>query len=185
MPFIPPVTVTELQNYLNDTSTDPNLITLYDDAINAATDRVYTYLGRSYPIGVQISTFWGEGSVSRRLELEAFTILSWTYRDTKGTAFVGDVSKLELFENGSLVIAHDVRFERGYEHIITYTPIPVPCPDAVRQVILEIAVTIFEESKHGRGILVIASEEQSGISEHYKELTARHRNILAPYRRYM
>jgi hypothetical protein len=56
----------------------------------------------------------------------------------------------------------------------------------VKQVILEISVAIYEESKRGRGILLIESEEQpSGITGRYKELDERHKKILAPYRRYM
>ncbi len=186
MPYPPPLTVTDLQNYLNDSSTDPDLINLFEQAINAATDRVYTYLGRSYPIGVQTSIFWGDGGTCHSLIDEALTIHAWTYRDTEGTLSVGDISKLNLFELGRLIIAHDVTFERGYEHYITYTPIPVLCPDTVKQVILEISATIYEESKRGRGVLIIESEWQTGSSgERYKELDERHKKVLAPYRRYL
>jgi hypothetical protein len=184
--YIPPVTVSELQNYLNDTSTDPDVLLLYEDAINAATERTYTYLGRDYTPGVRTSIFWGDGGSCHSLIEPALTIHTWTYRDTEGTLSVGDISKLQLFELGRLIIAHDVTFESGYEHYITYTPIPVLCPETVKQVIIEIAATIYEESKRGRGILIIESEWQTGSSgERYKELDDQHKKVLAPYRRYL
>lgn len=187
MPYPPPLLVTDLQNYLNDSSTDPDIIYLFEQAMNAATDRVYTYLGRDYTSAARTVIFWGDGGTRHRLAEEAQTILSWTYTDTDGNISVGDHTKLKLFEAGLLIIAHDVTFECGYEHHITFLPPPAPlCPDGVKQVILEISATIYEESKRGRGVLIIESEWQTGSSgERYKELDQRHRAILAPYRRYM
>lgn len=187
MPFPSPLLVTDLQNYLNDSSTDPDIIYLFEQAMNAATDRVYTYLGRDYTVSARTLIFWGDGGTRHRLAEEAGTILSWEYRDTDGNVFLGDHAKLKLFEDGLLIIAHDVVFECGYEHHITFMPpITIACPDAVKQVILEISATIYEESKRGRGILIIESEEQpSGGTERYKELDERHKKVLAPYRRYM
>lgn len=187
MPYPPPLLVTDLQNYLNDSSTDPDVIYLFEQAMNAATDRVYTYLGRDYTLSARTIIFWGDGGTRHRLAEEAGSILSWEYRDTDGNVYLGDITKLKLFEDGLLIIAHDATFERGYEHHITFMPpLSLLCPAEVKQVILEISATIYEESKRGRGILLIESEWQTGSSgERYKELDERHRTILAPYRRYM
>ncbi|HEY6171074.1 MAG TPA: hypothetical protein VIX80_02330 [Candidatus Kapabacteria bacterium] len=187
MPYPSPVLVSDLQNYLNDSSTDPDIIYLFEQSLNAATDRVYTYLGRDYTASARTVIFWGDGGTRHRIAEEAATILSWEYRDTDGNVSLGDITKLKLFEDGLLIIAHDVTFLPGYEHHITFMPpLTLLCPDAVRQVILEIAATIYEESKRGRGILVIESEWQTGTSgERYKELDERHEKILAPYRRYL
>lgn len=187
MPYPSPVSLTELQIYLNDTSTDPDILYLYELALAAATDRVYTYLGRDYTLAARTSIFWGDDGESHRLIEPAEAILVWKYYDKEGDETLGDITKLKLFEGGLLIIAHEAIFEHGYEHRITYMPPPLPaCPDAVKQVILEISATIYEESKRGRGILVIESEWQTGSSgERYKELDERHKKILAPYRRYL
>jgi len=187
MPYPPPLLVSDLQNYLNDSSTDPDIIYLFEQSLNAATDRVYTYLGRDYTASARTIIFWGDGGTRHRLAEEAGTILNWTYIDTDGNVTLGDHTKLKLFEGGLLIIAHDVTFESGYEHHITFMPpLTLLCPDAVKQVILEIGAAIYEESKRGRGILLIESEWQIGSSgERYKELDERHRATLAPYRRYM
>lgn len=185
--YPPPVTLTELQIYLNDTSTDPDMIYLYELALAAATDRVYTYLGRDYTLSTRTIIFWGDGGECRRLIEPAEAILVWKYYDKEGNETSGDITKLTLFEGGLLIIAHDVTFERGYEHRITYMPPPLPaCPDAIKQVILEISASIYEESKRGRGILLLESEWQTGSSgERYRELDERHKKVLAPYRRYL
>jgi hypothetical protein len=58
------------------------------------------------------------------------------------------------------------------------------CPDIVKQIVIEIAARIYEESKQGAGALGIESEWNAGASGvRYQLLTDRERELLAPYRK--
>jgi hypothetical protein len=184
--YPPPVTLDEFKRYLNDDSSDTTMLGFYTACLEAATESVYTYLGRDYSsAAARTDIFWGDGTNRHRLRYPAGAIVSWQYLDTDGTPTVGDHTKLHLFENGELIIGDDITFERGYEHRIAYTlPLGLTAPKTVAQVILEHAARIYEESKRGTGILVIESEWQTNArGAHYRTIDERHRRMLAPYRK--
>jgi hypothetical protein len=74
------------------------------------------------------------------------------------------------------------------EHRIKYQqPSTLTCPETVRQVITEIAATLFAASNQGNASLgMIASTFKDGETlerDRFQDLSARHRAMLQPYRR--
>ena len=187
--YTPPVPLPDLQRYLKDTSTDPSLLVLLQFALETATERVYTYLGRDYtPSAVKTDIFWGTDTDYHYLRYPCGAITSWTYYDRGGTANIGNISDLHLFETGMVVVNTNDLFRSHYEHRITYTqPALTAAPEEVKQVIIELAAQIFEESKHGAGALGIATDwsRDSAASDRvrYLDLSDRHRTQLTAYRR--
>lgn len=187
--YIPPIALPELQRYLKDSSGDPSLLNLLQFGLETATERVYTYLGRDYtPLAAKTEIFWGGDRDYHRLRNRAGAITSWAYYDRDHVATIGDVIALHLFEDGNLIINADDLFRSYYEHHISYTqPASLAAPEQVKQVIIEIAAEIYEESKHGAGALGIATDWTRGDSAsdrvRYVDLSDRHMALLAPYRR--
>lgn len=182
MPTFPsPVPLPELQRYLKDTSVDPNVTTLLTTALDIATERVYTYLDRDYtPSAAKTDVFFGNDRAYHFLRYPAGALTSWKYYDADGVETNVGTSYLKLFSNGKLIVSKEKKFPCGYEHRIGYTtPASLACPETIRQVIIEIAAEIFEESKQGASELCIQSEGDV----RYYSLSERHRNMLAVYRR--
>jgi hypothetical protein len=182
MPTFPsPVPLPELQRYLKDTSTDPNVTTLLTLSLDTATERVYAYLDRDYtPNAAKMDIFFGNDSAYHFLRHTAGALTSWKYYDADGVETDPGTSYLKLFSNGKLIVSKEKKFPCGYEHRVGYTtPASLTCPETVKQVIIEIAAEIFEESKQGAGELRI----HSNVYVTYYSLSERHREMLAAYRR--
>jgi hypothetical protein len=179
--YPPPIPLTDLQRFLKDSSTDPNVVALLTEAINVATERVYTYLDRDYTANAaKLDVFLGNDRAYRFLRHPAGVLTSWKHYDAGGVETDVGASSLKLFANGKLVVSKEKTFLSGYEHRIGYTtPASLICPEMVRQVILEIAADMFEESKQGAGEFGIARDAQL----EYLPLAERHLYMLAPYRR--
>lgn len=181
MPTYPsPVPVPDLQRYLKDISTDPNVTTLFTTALETATELVYTHLGRDYtPNAVKTDVFFGNDLHYHFLGNPAGTLTSWKYYDDGGVETDAGASYLKLFANGRLVVSKEKTFLCGYEHRIVYTQPALMCPETVKQVIIEAAAEIFEESKQGAGRFEIADDG----AVRYASLLERHQAKLAQYRR--
>jgi hypothetical protein len=175
--YPPPVPLPELQRYLKDVSVDANVITLLTDAINIATERVYTYLDRDYtPNAAKTDVFLGNDRAYHFLRHPCGALTSWKYYDSGGEETDAGASYLKLFSNGRLIVNKEKKFLSNYEHRVGYTtPASLACPEMVRHVIIEIAAAIFEDSKQGAGEFR-TSPEAFALSE-------RHEYLLAPYRR--
>jgi hypothetical protein len=179
--YPPPVPLPDLQRYLKDSSTDANVIALLTDAINVATERVYTYLDRDYtPNAAKTDVFIGNDHAYHFLRYPAGALTSWKYYDSGGEETDVGASYLKLFSNGRLIVSKEKKFLSAYEHRVGYTtPASLTCPEMVRQVIIEIAADIFEASKQGVGKFGITREHDI----EYQSLSPRHEYLLAPYRR--
>jgi hypothetical protein len=175
--YLPPIALPDVQRYLKDASTDGNVILLLTEAINTATERVYTYLDRDYtPNAVKTDVFLGNDRAYHFLRHPCVAITSWKYYDSGGEETDAGASYLKLFSNGRLIVSKEKKFLSNYEHRIGYTtPASLACPEMVRHVIIEIAAAIFEDSKQGAGEFRTDAE---GFT-----LSERHEYLLAPYRR--
>ena len=190
MPTFPsPVSVASLQSYLNDTSVDVGVLAFYASLLDSATEKVYTYLDRDYTSGAaKIDIFFGNGRRAHRLQNPAALLISWKYYDLRGAETIADISSLVLLANGSLAVGPEHAFEAGFEHRLHYQmPSSLNCPESVRQVIIEVASILFEESKQGGGRLGILSEaDKNGMGTdrvRYTDLTDRQKIMLMPYMR--
>jgi hypothetical protein len=150
-----PATVEELQYYLRDESTDPNLLDYFQYALDAATEFVYTYIDRDYTASTPFTEiFWGDDGNAVRLRQRAGAITSWKYYDETGDETLEDIDDLGLRENGNLIIAGTKRFLSGYEHRIVCTlPASLVCPQPVKQCVIELAAILFNKSNQGHGTL--------------------------------
>jgi hypothetical protein len=191
MPTFPsPVTVSEFQTYIKDTTTDPAIVAFYQTLLDTATEKVYTYLDRDYTAGaVKTDVFFGKGLHVHRMQNPAGTFLSWKYYDEKGAETVGDVLSLVILAEGNVAVSPEDRFRQGFEHRLKYQqPLILTCPETVKQVITEVAAIIFQESNQGSGSLgvIITSERNDTNSDRlrYSDLTERQKAMLAPYKRY-
>lgn len=184
-----PVTLEEFQFYIFDTSTDTDLLAFYQRLLDGATERVYTYLGRDYtPEAEKTDVFFGTSMHVHRMDNPAGEILSWKYYDAYGNETVVDISELVLMARGTIAVAASKIFYKDFEHRITYKqPDSLQCPETVKQAIIEIAAIIFEESKQGGGNLgrLLVSDRIDADYERVRfiELSPRHLNLLAPYKR--
>jgi hypothetical protein len=150
-----PATVEELQYYLKDESTDTDLLDYYEDLLETATEFVYTYIDREYTGGTSFTEiFWGDDGNAVRLRHRAGAITAWKYYDETGEETDPGTDDLGLREGGLLVIAGTKRFLSGYEHRVTYTlPGSLVCPQPVKQLVIELAATLFHKSAQGHGTL--------------------------------
>ncbi|MDP4229799.1 MAG: hypothetical protein Q8916_05270 [Bacteroidota bacterium] len=190
MPTYPsPVALSDFQNYLKDSTTDTTILAFYQILLDTATERVYTYLDRDYTPGAEkTEVFFGNGRRVQRLNDPAGALLSWKYYDSSGSETIVDISEAFLMAKGILVVTAGRKFERCFEHRLTYNlPTTLRCPEMVKQVITEIAAVIFEESKQGGGRLGAFSEsdklDTTSDRIRYIELSARQKEMLAPYKR--
>jgi hypothetical protein len=167
-----PVTVEELQYYLRDQSTDPDLLDYFQSLLDIATHFVYTHLDREYDaLAAFTEIFWGDDGNAVRLRHRAGAITGWKYYDEEGTETNEGTSDLGLRENGHLVIAGTKRFLRGYEHRVSYTlPASLECPAPVKQLVIELAAVLFYRSGQGQGTLSTQdlTEHQLEIMRMYK-----------------
>ncbi|SRR5579883_507200 len=188
--FTSPVTVADLQTYLRDVSTDTTLLGFYQTLLDTATESVYTWLDRDYTaLATKTDRFWGDDTEFYAPHYPAGSFVSWSYIDMNGFVTSLDISDLLIRANGYLVQAKTKRFVSGAEHAITYKqPATLVCPETVKQVIVEIAAQLFDESNQGagtRGLLLATSND--GIStdrERFLDLSERHKEMLRPYKRY-
>lgn len=187
--FISPVSLSEFQRYLKDTTTDTAILALYQSLLDTATEKVYTYLDRDYtPSAPKTDIFWGTGMHTHRMNNQAGALTSWKYYDAKGNETVVSISELVLMANGMITVAANKRFECAFEHRIVYTqPVLLTCPESVKQVIIEVAAIVFEESKQGAGNLGKLTESVKADADfervRYLDLSSRQRMMLAPYKR--
>ena len=179
--YPPPLPITDLQRFLKDTTTDPNVLLLMTEAINVATERIYTYIGHDYtPSAPKLDVFFGDDRAYHFLRHPAGALTSWKYYDADGVETDAGAGALKLFSSGRLVVSREKKFPSGYEHRIGYTtPASLVCPELVRQVIIEMAAAIYEDSKQGAGEFRIASD----ADRQYLLLSPKHEYQLAPYRR--
>jgi hypothetical protein len=190
MPTFPsPVALSDFQKYIRDGSTDPTILAFYQSLLNTATEKIYTYLDRDYtPGAIKTDVFFGNASHVHRMYHPAGTIITWKSSDFEGNVTVQNIAELVLMANGIIVINAKNRFFWKCEHRINYSlPSTLACPETVMQVITEVAAIIFEESKMGGARLGIEIEsnknDTSGDRARYLDLTPRHIEMLAPYKR--
>ena len=169
-----PATVEELQYYLRDESTDPDLLDYFQYALDNATAFVYTYLDRDYTASTSFTEiFWGDGGNAVRLRHRAGAITSWKYYDETGEETIEDEDDLGLRENGHLVIAGTKRFLDGYEHRIVYAlPGSLSCPQPVKQCVIELAAILFNKSNQGHGTL-----SSLDLEPHHIEILGMHKRL--------
>ena len=186
--YTSPVSTGEFKTYLNDTTTDTGILAFYQSLLDMATEKVYTYLDRDYtPGAVKTDVFFGNEHHIHRMRDPAATLTSWKSYDSEGAETIHDISGLVLMANGNLVVCAKGLFDQGSEHRIKYTLPNWTVPETIRQVIIEIAAIVFEESKSGGGRLGIAIEtdriDSSTERLRYLDLTKRQQITLAPYKR--
>ena len=188
--YLSPVSVTDFQAYINDTSLDPDILNFYKTLLDRATERIYRYLDLDFTAEApKTESFWGNGANYHRLHQPAGIITSWEAIDLTGSSIVMDTSKLVLYENGKYIHLKEGFFDRNLEHRIGYElPESLSAPETVQQVIIEVAATMLRESNKGAGALGESSEStrenDSSISQQFYELEDRHRQLLSAYRRY-
>jgi hypothetical protein len=169
-----PATVEELQYYLKDESSDPDLLDYFQSLLDIATEFVYTYLDREYTASTSFTQiFWGVDGNAVRLPHRAGAITSWKYYDETGDETIEDVSDLGLRENGNLIIAGTKTFLSGYEHRIVYTlPVSLECPKPVKQCVIELAAILFNKSNQGHGTLSTLD-----LEPHHIEILRMHKRV--------
>lgn len=190
MPTYPsPVSLSDFQRYLKDTTTDAAIQAMYQSLLDTATEKIYTYLDRDYtPSAVKTDVFFGNDLHVHRMLNPAGAFISWKYYDEYAAETIANISDLVLLANGFAAVGAVKIFLRGYEHRLKYSqPATLTCPESVRQVITEIAAVIFEESNQGGGRLGIAIESDKSDTAYernrYLDLSARQITMLAPYKR--
>ena len=101
MPTFPsPVTVSQLQTYLHDISTDPSILAFYGSLLNTATEKVYAYLDRDYtPNAIKADVFFGGGEQIHRMQYPAGSFISWKYYDEHGAETVANTGDIALLAN--------------------------------------------------------------------------------------
>src|SRR5689334_18694097 len=131
--FPSPVTLSEFQRYLKDTSTDTGILAFYQSLLDTATEKVYTYLDRDYTASaVKTDIFFGKGLHVHRMQHPASALISWKYYDETGAETVADISTLVLLATGMIVVGSVEKFSRGYEHRLSYSlPSTLTCPETV------------------------------------------------------
>ena len=190
MPTYPsPVSLSDFQRYLKDTTTDISIQAFYQSLLDTATEKIYTYLDRDYtPGAVKTDVFLGNGLHVHRMLNPAGALIAWKYYDEFAAETIANIADLVLLANGMAAIGGVKTFLRGYEHRLKYSqPSGLTCPEAVRQVITEVAAVIFEESKQGTSRLGIETESDKSDSSYervrYHDLSPRQIAMLAPYKR--
>ncbi len=184
-----PVSLSDFQRYLKDTTTDISIQAFYQSILDTATEKIYTYLDRDYTPGImKTDIFFGNGLHVHRMNNPAGVLHTWKYYDAEGNETVVSISELVLMANGTVAVAANKRFSREFEHRIVYDqPLSLTCPETVRQVIIEVAAMIFEESKQGSSRLGIEVESDRSDTNYervrYQDLTDRQERMLAPYKR--
>jgi len=188
--YLSPVSLADFQTYLKDTTTDTTILAFYQSLLDTATEKIYTYLDRDYTASVaKTDVFWGQGLHVHRMQNPAGSLVSWKYYDKKGTETVANIADLTLLSNGSIVIGAEKTFLRGFEHRLKYLqPSALTCPETVKQIIIETAAMIFEDSKQGRDQLGLFSDAEkfdtTATRVRYIDLSERQKAMLAPYKRY-
>ena len=188
--FTSPVTLEEFQVYLNDTSTDTTLTAFYQALLDTTTEYVYNWLDRDYTASAsKTDIFWGDDSDFHAMRHQAGTLLTWVFIDADGTETNVGTDDLLLRANGYILQALAQAFQSGTEHHITYQqPSTLSCPETVRQVITELAVTLFDASNQGTGslgLMTSSSHDTIGTGrKHFIDLSDRHKEMLRPYKRY-
>jgi hypothetical protein len=191
MPTFPsPVSISEFQSYLKDTTTDTGILAFYQSLLNTATEKVYTYLDRDYtPGAIKTDVFFGTGRHIHRMRFPAGVLISWKYYDKTGAETVANIADLVLMAEGNIAVGASKKFLCRNEHRLKYSlPASLTCPETVKQVITEVAALIYEESKLGSGRLgiMIESDKNDASIERvrYLDLTERQKTMLSPYKRY-
>ena len=185
-----PVSVADLQTYLNDISTDPTLLAFYQTLLDTSTEYVYTWLDRDYTASAAKSdVFFGNETDTHRLHSAAETISSISLKSPLGDITTIDPADCLLFGSGMLLRLKSAVFEFDQEYTIIYhQPSSLSCPESVRQVILEHAAISFNESARGGGTLGEAISFVRTLTESdrlkYLDLSDRHQAMLRPYKRY-
>ncbi len=133
--------------------------------------------------------FWGDDTPFYAPRHQAGTLTAWTYTDLSGTVTTVGTSDLLIRGNGYLLQTLTHRFAREAEHTLTYAqPSTLTCPEAVKQVITEIAALLYQASNQGEGSLgmLIASAHDATVTdrERFLDLSALHQETLRPYKRY-
>ena len=188
--FTSPVALADFQTYLKDSSTDTTVTGFFQTCLNAATEAVYTWLDRDYTASAtKTDTFWGDDTQFYAPKHQIGTLISWSYTDLSGTVTTMSTADLIIRANGYLLQAITGRFQRGAEHTISYhQPASLTCPEAVMEVITEIAALLYQASNQGTGSLgVLTSSQNDGASierERFLDLTPLHQQMLRPYKRY-
>ncbi len=191
MPTFPsPVALADFQTYLKDASTDTTVTGFFQTCLNAATEAVYTWLDRDYTASAsKTNVFWGDDTQFYAPRHQMGSLTAWSYTDLSGTVTTPGTSDLLIRANGYLLQTLTHRFAREAEHTLTYTQPPtLTCPEAVRQVITEIAALLYQSSNQGEGSLgmLIASAHDSTSTdrERFLDLSQLHKDMLRPYKRY-
>src|SRR5438046_1220940 len=98
MPTYPsPVSLEEFQFYLNDNSTDDDVLDFYTSLLETATELVYKELDRDYtPEALHTDTFRGDGSHVHVLGHPAASIEDWISYDTLGQTMLVDPASLVI-----------------------------------------------------------------------------------------
>ncbi len=191
MPTFPsPVSLSDFQSYLKDTTTDTGILAFYQSLLNTATEKIYTYLDRDYtPGAVKTDIFFGRGLQVHRMQYPAGALISWKYYDKTGAETVANIADLVLLANGSIAVGAVMKFLWGYEHRLKYSlPSTLTCPETIRLIITEVAAVIYEESKLGSGRLGIMIESDKNDTSNdrlrYSDLSERQKAMLSPYKKY-
>jgi hypothetical protein len=188
--FTSPVALADFQTYLKDVSTDTTVTGFFQTCLNAATEAVYTWLDRDYTASAsKTDVFWGDGTAFHSLRHQAGSLTAWSYTNLSGTVTTPGTSDLLLRANGYLLQTLTHRFQREAEHTLTYAqPSTLTCPEAVKQVITEIAALLYQASNQGTGSLgvMIATTHDITTTDHerFLDLSQLHKDMLRPYKRY-
>ena len=153
--YTPPVSLEQFQTFIHDASTDTPTLDFFTSLLETATEFVYTFLDRDYtPEAQKTDIFWGNDKPYHATEHLVGEILSWKHVDRYGNEISGLEADLHIRENGKVVICSILSFRSGVEHRLTYTqPAGLRAPEAVCQVILELAYLLYESSKLGAGTM--------------------------------
>jgi hypothetical protein len=188
--FTSPVALTDFQTYLKDVSTDTTVTGFFQTCLNAATEAVYTWLDRDYTASAsKTDVFWGDDTAFHSLRHQAGSLTAWSYTDLSGTVTTLGTSDLLIRANGYLLQTLTHRFARNAEHTLTYAqPSTLTCPEAVKQVITEIAALLYQASNQGEGSLgMLIASAHDGVAtdrERFLDLSQLHKDMLRPYKRY-
>jgi hypothetical protein len=188
--FTSPVALTDFQTYLKDASTDTTVTGFFQTCLNAATEAVYTWLDRDYTASAsKTDVFWGDDTQFYAPRHQAGALTAWTYTDLSGTVTTVGTSDLLIRGNGYLLQTLTHRFQREAEHTLTYTqPSTLTCPETVKQVITEIAALLYQASNQSTGslgmLIAYAQDGSATDRERFLDLSALHKDMLRPYKRY-
>lgn len=186
-----PVSVAELQYYLKDASTDTAYLAFLSRLLDATTDIIYSQLRRDFTSPLVINErFFGTGR-DRYFPLQSYGPINLL--SVLEINFAGDSDPIAVTQffvgPDNYIFWKTSNFRRDRWYFISYT-LTQTVPEAVRQVITEMAYELIESGRRGMGALNKETDYSNVLGQsslryrNYADLDKRWQLMLTAYVNY-